>query len=179
MQQDILACPGCGAPIDAASSPATPVRCAYCDWVPSARPATQSPSPENRFRRLLKESSAQPDDLLEQVPEEMRGILAGRLRAAAAGATAEFSEDSRRSLRAMGYAVAEDSHGARISPMPRSGSPPSALSASDVVRMAAELDGGIQTRTQHPACSKCQGVSPVGQTKCQWCGEPLPSEQAS
>jgi len=118
MQQDIPVCPGCGARLQSAAPPAAAPACQYCGWHPSER---RPPSGANHFRQLIAENKGNPADLLDQVPEELREILAGRLRAP-----------------------------------------------------AAELEGGVKPRGQLPVCPKCQGLSPIGQAKCQWCGEPLP-----
>jgi hypothetical protein len=133
MQQDIPVCPGCGAGIQSAAPSAATPACQYCGWHP---PESRPPSGANHFRQLLAEQANNSEDLLDQVPEDLREILAGR----------------------------------------RMGGPPAALSPSDVVKLAAELEGGVKPRGQLPVCPKCQGLSPIGQAKCQWCGEPLPSK---
>jgi len=171
MQQDIPVCPGCGARLQSdAPSAATPA-CQYCGWHHSDR---RPLSGANHFRQLIAEKEGNPEDLLDQVPEELRELLAGRLRAPAAGTRAEFREDTVQALRGMGFTLSEDPHGVRITSAPRMGGPPAALSPSDVVKLAAELEGGVKPRGQLPVCPKCQGLSPIGQAKCQWCGEPLP-----
>lgn len=172
MQQDTPVCPGCGARLQSAAPPEAAPACQYCGWHPSER---RPPSGANHFRQLIAENEGNPADLLDQVPEELREILAGRLRAPAAGTRGEFREDTAQALRGLGYTVSEDLHGARITGAPRAGGPPAALSPSDVVKLAAELEGGVKPRGQLPVCPKCQGLSPIGQAKCQWCGEPLPS----
>ncbi|MFQ5922548.1 MAG: hypothetical protein ACE5M4_06855 [Anaerolineales bacterium] len=122
-----------------------------------------------QFRELLKPGS-QPEHLLEQVPEEMRGVLAARLKAAEETDSPSFSENTASTLREQGYVVSEDVRGARLASTPGQSTD---LSPSDVVKMAAELDGGIQPQTKLPICSKCQAASPVGEAQCQWCGEPF------
>ncbi len=173
MQQDIPVCPGCGARLQSAAPSAATPACQYCGWHP---PERRPPSGANHFRQLLAEQVNNSEDLLDQVPEDLREILAGRLPAPTPEARREFSENTAQALRGMGYTLSEDPRGARISSAPRMGGPPAALSPSDVVKLAAELEGGVKPRGQLPVCPKCQGLSPIGQAKCQWCGEPLPSK---
>jgi len=172
MQQDVSLCPGCGAPIQSPIPPPAPPVCQYCGW---QAPKSQLPSGPNHFRQLLAEQANNPADLLDQVPEDLRAILAGRLNPPSPEPPGEFSEATAQGLRGLGYTVAEDPHGVRITGAPRAGGPPAALSPSDVVKLAAELEGGVKPRGQLPVCPKCKGLSPIGQSKCQWCGEPLPT----
>jgi hypothetical protein len=171
MQQDIPVCPGCGAGLQSAAPSAATPACQYCGW---QAPESRVPSGPNHFRQLLAEQLNNSDDLLDQVPEDLREILAGRLRAPTPEAQRELSENTPQALRGMGYAVSEAPLGTRISSAPRMGGTPAALSPSDVVRLAAESEGGVKPRSQLPVCPKCRGLSPIGQAKCQWCGEPLP-----
>lgn len=126
-----------------------------------------------QFRELLKPGS-DPEHLLDQVPEEMRGVLAARLKAAEETDSPVISEATAATLREKGFIVSEDVHGARLSAIPGQSAE---LSASDVVKMAADLDGGVQPQTKLPICSNCQAASPIGETQCQWCGEPFSDEQ--
>lgn len=190
--QDLRTCPNCGA-----SSPdLTP--CSYCGWtteysdefplddsspnhsIPEAETPPEPPQFDLKrnadaehtagFRDLLEPSEG-PEHLLEQVPEDMRGILAARLRAIDEQRSPDFDDSTTSRLREQGFLVSEDAHGARLT-----GSTGQAtdLSASDVVKMAADLDGGVQNRTALPICPKCDSASPIGDTNCQWCGEPFP-----
>ena len=172
MQQDNSLCPGCGAPIQSVLPPPAPLLCQYCGW---QAPERQVPSGPHHFRQLLAAQGNNSEDLLDQVPDDLRELLAARQPAPALEVQGEFREDTAQALRGMGYTVAGDLHGARISGAPRIGGPPAALSPSDVVKLAAELEGGVKPRGQLPVCPKCQGLSPIGQSKCQWCGEPLPT----
>ncbi|MGH2620718.1 MAG: hypothetical protein ACRDHG_09130, partial [Anaerolineales bacterium] len=138
MQQDVSLCPGCGAPILSALPPPAPLGCQYCGWQAPERPV---PSGPNHFRQLLAEQASNSEDLLDQVPEDLREILAARLRAPTPEARTEFRGDTAQALRGLGYTVSEDLHGARLSGAPRVGGPPAALSPSDVVKLAAELEG--------------------------------------
>lgn len=136
---------------------------------PSARPE-DGPA---QFLELTKPSQAPVADeqLLEQVPEELRGVLAERMQAADQAAGRGFRPETVESLKARGYQVTEDARGARIS----GGSSRSPdLSPYEMVRMAAEQDGGVQPRAKLPICPECQAASPVGEKRCQWCGADLP-----
>jgi ribosomal protein L40E len=210
MQQDAVVCPSCGATTQAVQPPAAAQPCPYCGWLPAEPKAQVSPRP---FRQLIAETSSDPEALLDQVPEELRTLLAGRLRvpgpasataaetehalasaiapatapattpatspatapatAPPTAATTDLRTDTEKALRGLGYAVEQDSHGARIVAGARVGGSPSVLSSTDVVKLAAELEGGVKPRSQLPVCPKCQGLSPIGASKCQWCAAPL------
>jgi len=207
MEQEIHACPSCGAH----SSDLSP--CPYCGWnperidesnlaeyssstdpdaVPEAEPAMDldEAGPANskikiedaaevdettraQFRDLVNQGD-QEEYLLDQVPEEMRGVLAARLKAADETDGPNFSDTTASALREQGYLISEDARGARLA---ATTGHKADLSPSDVVKMAAELDGGVQPQTKLSTCEKCQAASPVGDTHCQWCGEPFSDEQ--
>lgn len=91
----------------------------------------------------------------------------------------ELREETARSLRERGYVLTEDARGVRITGSPHGGSSGPALSPSDIVRIAAELEGGVKQTTTLQTCAKCQARTPAGEPKCQWCGEPFPPAEAS
>jgi hypothetical protein len=141
----------------------------------SEQAATEDRSGPEHFRELIRETESDTGELLEQVPEEMREVLAERIQPSQVEKP-EFRKETVEQLRNSGYQVTEDQAGARITAVPQSGRTPEELSPSDVVRMAAELEGGVKPSTKLPMCTACQSASPVGSTTCQWCGEPLPPE---
>ncbi|MFQ5943836.1 MAG: hypothetical protein ACE5JF_09805 [Anaerolineales bacterium] len=193
MEQDQHTCPSCGAPTPDHSN------CPYCGWTserasnpttpesaargetqetidfenPGAQIAQTEDGEPAHFRDLLKQGD-NPEHLLEQVPEEMRGVLAARLKAIDEAETPGFSANTASALREQGYVVSEDARGARFS---AAGGQGSELSPSDVVKMASELDDGVQERTKLPICGECQAASPIGETQCQWCGQPFSEDQ--
>jgi hypothetical protein len=140
-----------------------------------------------RFRKLTSRplsppsKGGWPDALLEDLPEEARRLLRGRPPSGQAQGTAQLREEMARTLRDQGYFIAEDARGVRIggSPVTSRGAGTGRLSASDVVRMAAELDGGVRTPDQIIRCPKCDAVVAVGEPRCPWCGRPLASDLAS
>lgn len=131
----------------------------------------------SRIRDLLSQSTESgseiPDSLLEELPEETRQLLARK--PAAKPATGPLREELTNSLLRQGYVISEDPHGVRISgaPSARPGGG-GGLSASDVVRMAADLDGGILPEEQRLHCPKCDAVLSRSATRCEWCGETIP-----
>lgn len=127
------------------------------------------------FRQLTKPSEAPSADeeLLEQVPEELRGVLAARMQAADEAAGKGLRPETVESLKARGYQVIEDARGARLT---GGDSRSSDFSPYEMVRMAAEQEGGVQPREKLPICPECQAASPVGSERCQWCGAELPQE---
>jgi hypothetical protein len=86
----------------------------------------------------------------------------------------ERAETRKQSLSRQGFVVEEDVHGLRLSGVAsRPGGLSSQLSPYDVVRLAAELEGGIVPIDQRKRCPKCDAVVSPGDKRCQWCGENL------
>jgi hypothetical protein len=79
------------------------------------------------------------------------------------------------SMRRQGYVISEDSKGVRLtgrlSPRFRD---TSELRPSDVIRLAADMDGGVPPPEKRVRCPKCDAVVPLGSARCQWCETPLP-----
>jgi len=173
MEQDLRTCPGCDAPSSEHPS------CPYCGRTPNLFEdpnvdAIESIETGSAQLRELLEPGSDPEHLLDQVPEEMRGVLAARLKAAEDSITPSFSEATSSSLRDQGYIVSQDARGARLSATPGQAAD---FSPSEVVKLAADLDGGVQPQAKLPICSNCQSASPVGDTHCQWCGAPFSDDQ--
>ena len=125
-------------------------------------PAVAAPEPEPA---TPTDQGSLFDSLQDQVHEKKPSAPQSR---------GELKEQTARYLRERGYVLDEDAHGLRISGSPSGGSTGSNLSPSDIVRMAAELDGGVKQAASLQTCPKCQARTPAGQAKCQWCGEPFP-----
>jgi hypothetical protein len=89
----------------------------------------------------------------------------------------EPDEAMRRALREQGFILDEDAHGLRLSAYASrrpTGGP--GLSPYDVVRLAAELEGGIVPSEERVRCPSCDAVAPPGADRCQWCSQPLPGD---
>jgi hypothetical protein len=87
---------------------------------------------------------------------------------------AEREEARRLSLSRQGFVLEEDAHGLRLSGVAsRPGGLSSELSPYDIVRLAAELEGGVVPLEQRKRCPKCEAVVAPGDKQCQWCSEPL------
>lgn len=147
--------------------------------VPLDPKSNEEDSP-SRFRKLLREveetdTADLPASLLEDLPEDARSLLTARQldRPTQRSKTGEMREDLAQELRLQGYAIEEDAHGVRISGgLPGRGSA-AGMSPYDVVRMAADLDGGLPPASELQRCSKCEAVIPPADKRCQWCGTPL------
>jgi hypothetical protein len=87
----------------------------------------------------------------------------------AAPGRADIRQDLEATLRNQGFVVEDDGQNVRLRAK-TGGGKGSGLSASDIVRLAAELDGGILPPEKRIHCPKCDAVVPPGQAKCQWCG---------
>lgn len=157
-----------------ASSPSEPV-------APSEPIETEA---SDRFKHLVAQAGEPPRDvswpesLLEDLPAEARQLLASRKpQTPGPASTGKLREELVSVLRAQGYTIQEDMRGVRISGHPTGRLPGTdRLSASDVVRMAADLDGGIPPPTKVRRCPKCDAVIPVDSQRCQWCDHPLSPE---
>jgi hypothetical protein len=161
----VSVCPVCPAP----SAPTTP---------PASKDPLAPKAEPQRLRQLLTPEGRQPgelpDDLLEDLPEETRKLLTNK--PIAKPSTGPLREELADSLRQQGYVISEDAHGVRIGGAPRS-HVSGGLSASDVVRMAADLDGGPLPAEQRIRCPKCDAVVPRQAARCEWCGEAFPPPQ--
>ncbi len=132
-------------------------------------------NPGQRFRRLLSEAETTspghplPPSLLEDLPEEARRLLKGEDAPKQKSSTANLHDTLEHSLRDQGFVLEEDSRGSvRFSGDLRSNT--GALSPYDIVRMASDLDGGVQHTTELRHCPDCQAAAPSGVTVCEWCG---------
>ena len=86
----------------------------------------------------------------------------------------ERAEARIQSLSRQGFVVQEDAHGLRLSGVAsRPGGLHSQLSPYDVIRLAAELEGGVVPVEQRKHCPKCDAVVNPGDKRCQWCSEIL------
>ena len=142
-------------------------------------------NPGTRFRKLISQfnetnpNDPVPDSLLEGLSEEARSLLSGQA-TSSTSPPEKFSEDIASSLRAQGYIIDQDAYGARISGgfVPSDGGS-GEMSSSDIVRLAADLQGGVLPPEDRVHCTKCDAVIPVDDAKCQWCGELAPPPQES
>lgn len=161
--------------------------CPQCSEEPTEDASTQDKhvAPEGdsgldaraRFRRLLEqhdESTAEgllPDELLEDLPPDVQSLLKLRLQQPASGAGETLGEDRIQDLRQQGYIVDQDAHGVRIGGrLTGASSYDRGLSSSDIVRLAAELNGGLPSSSERKHCPKCEAMLPPGESRCQWCG---------
>jgi hypothetical protein len=137
----------------------------------------QEVDPRMRFRELIDTSQVEstwPEEMLESLPEDARKILLGKKPTSGSTESEQFSDHLAQSLRDRGYVIDQDSHGVRISGGPRGGLDSETFSPYDVIRMAADLEGGVLPLDERVHCLKCDAVIPSGEGRCQWCGEPAP-----
>jgi len=164
----IAVCPVCPPPSHAPETP-----------TPQAAQPPVDPSAESagtrRFRDLIaspqpSSGEALPESLLEDLPEQARQLLTPK--PAAEPTTGPLREQFTDSLTRQGFVLSEDAHGVRITGATRAGGT-GGLSASDVVRMAADLDGGILPTEKRARCPKCDAVVARDAVRCEWCGQTL------
>jgi predicted RNA-binding Zn-ribbon protein involved in translation (DUF1610 family) len=185
MQGQIPACNACGAELKPAPGPPKAGPAAYicpgCGevFLPASDRSIGSTQALQRFRSLtrrpLTSFRIHPSalDVLDQLPQELRARLL-EISLQGTGTPTGVREDLAASLRDQGYVIDQDVHGLRISGRPISrGAKTGQLTPYDVVRLAADLDGGPPSPEQVIICPACQAASPVHAARCQWCGEPL------
>ena len=168
----VAVCPECpNAPVIPLSGPGAE---------PAWQPIEASPEVTSRLGRLLSsgDEGAWPEALLDQLPEEAQRLLRGGRREKQPAAKAGLREELESSLRDQGIIVTEDSRGVRLTYQYIPGKRPRAasLSPTDIVRLAAELDGGVRPLLERIHCPKCDAVIPAGEKRCQWCGQALDSQ---
>jgi hypothetical protein len=146
-------------------------------------PHAKDYDPRTRFRNLISQYSETspkdppPDSLLEELPEEVKSLLSGEA-TSSTSPTEESSEDKARSLPVQGDSLIQVPLGENINSDLSTGvSDISSMSPYDIVRMAADLEGGIVPPEKRVHCPKCDAVVPMGDSLCQMCGEPIPPSQ--
>jgi hypothetical protein len=147
---------------------------------PTGEPQPVNHPPQSRPKDLLAQGSetppagAWPESLLEDLPDEARRLLAGDKPAPPKPNPQRMPEELAQSLRDQGFVIAEDAHGVRLGGTANLRSKDTGgLKHHEVVRLAADLDGGIVPPEQRVHCPKCDAVMPKTATRCQWCGAPL------
>jgi hypothetical protein len=142
--------------------------------------------PAKHFRQLISHSDGTspegswPEPLLEDLPEETRKLLSSQKRPPPSTKPDEISENLAQSLRSQGYVIGQDAHGVRISgDLIDSDSGSDTMSPYDVVRLAADLEGGVLPLDERIHCLKCDAVILPGETNCQWCGELIPPHEGN
>lgn len=145
---------------------------------PSAKAEASDDKTAARFRELISAGSDPsqgewPDSLLADLPEEARELLSKK-RQSPPGKRGDgtFRSDLERRLKEHGYYLAEDGRGARLTgegPRPGTGD----LSPLDVVRLAADLEGGVPSPDERTKCPKCDAVVATNESRCPWCGHEM------
>lgn len=82
------------------------------------------------------------------------------------------------SMRNRGFLITEDSSGLRLGGTVQRGHQAPLMSPYELVNLAAAMDGGIVPPEERIHCPACEAVVPPGDTRCQWCGKPLPATAA-
>ena len=167
-------------------SPTTePIKEEDVEDLPPSTEHTHEKDSRARFRELIltSQEEALPDDwseeMLESLPEEAREILSLKKPTPSLPRNEQFSETLAEALRDRGYVIDQDAHGVRISGGPSGGLDSETVSPYDVIRMAADLEGGVLPLGKRVHCLKCDAVIPPDMSSCQWCGEPAPPHKES
>jgi len=133
----------------------------------------------SRFRNILTEEHRTKGDplpgwMINELPEEARRLLSNQVPPAKPSLGPKLSDDLAKALRDQGYVIHEDERGVHLGgALVRRGGTPAAISPYDVIRMAAETQGGIAPQNELARCKKCDALIPPGDERCQWCAESL------
>ncbi|MCJ7566820.1 MAG: hypothetical protein MUO58_04705 [Anaerolineales bacterium] len=112
--------------------------------------------------------------MINELPEEARRLLSNQEPPAKPSLGPKLSDDLAKALRDQGYVIHEDERGVHLGgALVRRGGTPAAISPYDVIRMAAETQGGIAPQNELARCKKCDALIPPGDERCQWCAESL------
>jgi len=146
---------------------------------PELSPAPSSKDDSlSRFRKMITEEQRTkgdsiPDWMIDELPEESRRLLTGQEPPARPSLGPRLSEDLSKALRDQGYVIHEDSKGVHLGgALVSRGGPSAPISPYDVVRLAADTDGGLTPPNELARCKKCDALIPPGEERCQWCAEP-------
>ncbi len=183
-------CPICGEPMQLLpalnGSHAVPI-CLQCSEEPefghksieSKLPPAPSSKEDscNRFREILTEERRTKGDplpgwMIEELPEEARRLLSDQEPPARPSLGPKLSDDLAKALRDQGYVIHEDSKGMHLGgALVSRGGSAAPLSPYDVIRLSADMEGGLASPTELIRCKKCDALIPHGDEHCQWCGE--------
>ncbi len=143
--------------------------------LPSAPPSKDDSS--IRFRKILAEEQRTKDDplpgwMMDELPEEARRLLSGHELPSGPSLGPKLSDDLAQALRDQGYVIHEDEKGMHLGgALVSRGGTPAVMSPYDVIRMAADMEGGLASPDELLRCKKCDALIPHGDERCQWCGE--------
>ena len=183
-------CPVCGEPMqllpELNGSDDAPI-CLQCSkarepGLKSFEPKLTSAPPSkddscSRFRKILAEEQRTKDDslpgwMMDELPEEARRLLSGHELPVGPSLGPKLSDDLAKALRDQGYVIHEDEKGMHLGgALVSRGGTPAAMSPYDVIRIAAEMEGGLAPPDELLRCKKCDALIPHGDERCQWCGE--------
>ena len=131
----------------------------------------------SRFRKILAEEQRTKDAhlptwMMDELPEEARRLLSGHELPAGPSLGPKLSDDLAKALRDQGYVIHEDEKGVHLGgALVSRGGSTAPLSPYDVIRMAADIEGGLAPPDELIRCKKCDALIPHGDERCQWCGE--------
>jgi hypothetical protein len=192
--EDVKRCPNCRSPLQpwpTIDGEQDRWLCPRCDLATGSL-ATELPDngkvvqhtaphdPRQRFRWLLDVSqnfppgSPLPEWIIEDLPEQVQNLLRSDLNEPRPNLGPKLSDALTSSLRDQGYVIEEDARGVRLGgDLNRRGGHAGQISPYDVIRMAADLDGGLPPAEELRRCPKCEAVIPPQEKRCPWCGTAL------
>ncbi len=110
--------------------------------------------------------------MIDELPEEARRLLSGQEPPAKPSLGPKLSDDLAKALRDQGYVIHEDGSGMHLGgALVSRGGTAAPLSPYDVIRLAADMEGGLAPPNELIRCKKCDALIPHGDERCHWCGE--------
>ena len=146
---------------------------------PAPEPSSSSKEEAcDRFKNILLEEQRTkgdppPDWMLDKLPKDARRLLSGQKPSTRPSLGPGLSDDLAKALRDQGYIIHKDDKGVHLggSLVSRGGSH-TPFSPYDVIRMAADMEGGIAPADELTRCRQCEALIPHSEKRCQWCDTP-------
>ncbi len=131
----------------------------------------------SRFRKILTEEQRTKGDplpgwMIDELPDEARRLLSGQEPPVGPSLGPKLSDDLAKALHGQGYIIHEDEKGMHLGgALVSRGGTPAPISPYDVVRLAADTEGGLAPPNELIRCKKCDAFVPPGDERCQRCDE--------
>jgi hypothetical protein len=108
--------------------------------------------------------------MIDELPEDARRLLTDQESPPKPSVGPGLSDDLAKALRDQGYVIHNDGKGVHLGgALVSRGGPSTPISPYDVVRMAADMEGGVSPPEKLLPCPQCEALVPPGEKRCQWC----------
>ncbi len=125
------------------------------------------------------QDNPEPEDTTIELPEKTNLIEPDVSNTEIKRDSFNSAESLAQSMRDRGYLLEEDASGVRLGGAPvRRGNQDSMLSATELVQLAAEMEGGILPPEKRIHCPHCDAVVKPEDKNCPWCSKNLSAPSA-